>query len=69
MEALLNRVDELVNQIAKENHVPLEEPKHNILVLTKKTHNQNKNVTWVKWNRLIIIESLTGKEHGKSRID
>ena len=36
MELLLRRIDEVVNQMAKENHLPLEESKYETLVLRKK---------------------------------
>ena len=35
MELLLKRIDEVVNRVAKENHLPLEESKHETLVLRK----------------------------------
>ena len=44
MELLLKRVDEVVNWVVKENHLPLEELKHEKLVLRKKRRQKNKDV-------------------------
>ena len=68
MELLLKRIDEVVNRIAKENHLHLKESKHETLVLSKKRRQKNKDVKWVKWIAIIIDESLSFKEHWKSRI-
>ena len=48
MGLLLKRVDEVVNRVAKENHLPQEESKHETLVLWKKRKKKNKDVKWVK---------------------
>ena len=68
MELLLKRINEVVNRVAKENHLPLEESKHEMLVLRKKRRQKNKDVKWVKWIEIIMDESLSFKEHWKSRI-
>ena len=44
MELLLKRIGEVVNQVAKENHLPLEESKHEKLVLRKQRRQKNKDV-------------------------
>ena len=36
MELLLRRIDKVVNQVAKENHLPLEESKYKTLLLREK---------------------------------
>ena len=42
MELLLKRIDKVVNWVAKENHLPLEELKHKTLVLRNKRRQKNK---------------------------
>ena len=44
MRLLLNRIAEVVNRVARENHLPLEESKHETLVLRKKRRQKNKDV-------------------------
>ena len=68
MELLLKRIDEVINRVAKENHLPLKESKHEMFVLRKKRRKKNKDVKWVKWIGIIMDESLSFKEHWKSRI-
>ena len=68
MELLLKRINEVVNQVAKENHLPLEESNHETLVLRKKRRQKNKDVKWVKWIGIIMDESLYFKEQWQSRI-
>ena len=68
MKLLLKRIDEVVNQVAKENHLPLEESKHEVLVLRKKRRQKNKDMKWVKWIGIIMDKSLSFQEHWKSRI-
>ena len=41
MELLLKRINQVVNGVAKENHMPLEESKYEMLVLTKKRRKNN----------------------------
>ena len=65
---LLKKIDEVVNRVAKVNHLPLEELKHETLVLRKKRRKKNKDVKWVKWIGIIMDKSLSFKEHWKSRI-
>ena len=68
MELLLKRIDEVVNQVAKENHLPLKESKHKTLMLRKKRRQKNKYVKWVKWIGIIMDESFAFKEYWKFRI-
>ena len=68
MELLLKRIDEVVNRVAKENHLHLEESKHEMLVLRKKRRQKNKDVQLVKWIGIIMDKSLSFKKHWKSRI-
>ena len=44
MELLLKTTHEVVNRVARENHQPLEESKHEILVLRKKRRQKNKDI-------------------------
>ena len=69
MKLLLNRINEVVNQVAKEYHMPLEESKHETPVVRKKRRQKYNNMKWVKWIGIIMNESLCFKEHWKSRID
>jgi len=68
MEGILDEADKIVNRIAAENHLPLEDSKHEKLVLRNKRRKKNKEVKWVKWLGIIMDESLTFKEHWKARI-
>ena len=43
-ELLLNRIDVVLNQVAKENHLLLEESKHETMVLKKQRRQKNKDV-------------------------
>jgi len=63
MEGILDEVDKIVHRIAAENHLPLEDSKHEKLVLRNKRRKKNKEVKWVKWLGIIMNESLTFKEH------
>jgi len=63
MDKVLDEVDKIVNRIAVENHFPLEDSKHEWLVLKKKSRKKNKDVKWVKWLGIILDESLTFNEH------
>ena len=54
--------------MAKENHLPLEESKHETLVLRQKRRQKNKDVKWVKWIGIIMHESLSFEAHWKSTI-
>ena len=58
-----------VNRIAKENHLPLEDSKHERLGLRTKKRKKSVEVKWVKWIRIIIDESLSFDKHWQSRID
>jgi len=58
-----------VNRIAEENHLPLEDSKHERLVLQTKKRKRSADVKWVKWIRIIIDESLSFNKHWQSRID
>jgi len=44
MDEVLDEVDTIVNRIAAENHLPLEDSKHERLVLQKKRRKKNKDV-------------------------
>jgi len=66
MDEVLDEADKIVNKIAAENHLPLEDSKHERLVLQKKRRRKNKKVKWVKWLGIIMDESLTFKEHWKA---
>jgi len=68
MNEVLDEADKIVNRIAAENHLPLEDSKHERLILKKKRRRKNKDVKWVKWLGIIMDESLTFKEHWKARI-
>jgi len=68
MDEVLDEADKIVNRIVAENHLPLEDLKHERLVLQKKRRKKNKDVKWVKWLGIIMDESLTFKEHWKARI-
>jgi len=68
MYGVLDEADKIVNMIAAENHLRLEDSKHEQLVLQKKRRRKNKEVKWVKWLGIIMDESLTFKEHWKARI-
>ena len=48
IKALLIKVNEVINQIAKENYLPLEESKYKMLVLRKIRIQKNKDVKWVR---------------------
>jgi len=48
MEGILDEADKIVNRIAAENHLPLEDSKHEKLVLRNKRRKKNKEVKWVK---------------------
>ena len=68
MELLLKRINQVVNQVARENHLLLEELKHETQVLQKKKRKKNTKVKWMKQIGIIIDKSLSFKEHCKSRI-
>jgi len=68
MDGLLEEADGIVNRIAAENDLPLEDSKHERLVLRNKRRKKNTEVKWVKWLGIIMDASLTFKEHGKARI-
>lgn len=69
MEGLLIIADEEVNRIARENHLQLEDSKHEKLVLRNKRRREQKDAKWVKWIGIIMGENLTFKMHWKSRIE
>jgi len=68
MDEVLDEADKIVNRIAAENRLPLEDSKHERLILQKKRRRKNKDVKWVKWLGIIMDESLTFKEHWKAQI-
>ena len=48
IERLLKSIEEVVNWVARENHLPLEESKYETLVLRKKRRQNTQNMKWVK---------------------
>jgi len=68
MEGILDEADKIINRIAAENHLPLEDSKHEKLVLRNNRRKKNKGVKWVKWLSIIMNESLTFTEHWKAQI-
>lgn len=54
--------------MAEDCHLPLEDSKHEKLVLRKKRKKKKKEIKWVKWVGFIMDESLSFKKHWKSRI-
>ena len=68
MKLLLKRIDEVVNRVAKENHLLLKESKDEMLMLKKKRRKKKKDMKWVKWIGIIMDESLLFKKHWKFRI-
>jgi len=68
MDEVLDEADKIVNRIVAENHLPLEDSKHEQLILQKKRRKKNKDVKWVKCPGIIMDECLTFKEHWKARI-
>lgn len=69
MERLLERADEIMNRVAEEKDLPLEDSKHKRLVLRNKRRRAKKDVKWVKWNGIIMDKSRSFKMHWKSRIE
>jgi len=65
---VLNNVDGIINRVAQENHLPLEEAKHEKLVLRDKKRRRKAEVKWVKWFVIILVEILTFEKHWRSRI-
>ena len=63
MEVMLEEVNVEVNRIAKENHLLLEDSKHERLVLRTKKRKKSTHVKWVKWIGIIIDESLSFDKH------
>jgi len=57
-----------INRVAQENHLPLEESKHEKLVLRDRKRNKKAEVKWVKWLGIILDESLTFEKHWRSHI-
>jgi len=68
LDRILKEAYGIVNRIAAENYLPLEDSKHERLVLQKKRRRKNKDVKWVKWLRIIIDISLTFRKHWKAQI-
>ena len=68
MDGILKKTDEIVNRIAAENHLRLEDSKYEWLVLQRKRRKKNKDMKWMNWLGIIMGESLTFKEHWKARI-
>jgi len=69
MGEMLQEADVEVNRVAAENHLPLEDSKHESLVLRSKKRRKGADVKWVKWIGIIMGESLTFDKHWQSRID
>jgi len=68
MMTVLNSVDGIINRVALENHLPLEESKHEKLVLRDRKRKKKAEVKWVKWLGIILDESLTFEKHWRSCI-
>jgi len=69
MGAMLEEPNVEVNRIAEENHLPLEDSKHERLVLRTKRRKKSADMQWVKWIGIIMHESLSFDKHWQSRID
>jgi len=63
MGAMLEEANMEVNQIARENHLPLEDSKYEQLVLRTKKRKKSADMKWVKWIGIIIDESLSFDKH------
>jgi len=63
MDEVLDEADKIVNRIAAEHNLPLEDSKHERLILKKKRRRKNKDVKWVKWLEIIVDKSLTFKKN------
>jgi len=68
MGEMLREADVEVDRIAAENRLPLEESKHEQLVLRMKKRRRSADVKWVKWVGVIMDESLTFDKHWQSSI-
>ena len=52
-----------VNRVAAESHLPLEDSKHERLVLDRR-RKQKAEVKWIKWPGVIMDESLSFRSLG-----
>jgi len=66
---MLEEVNAEVNRIAEENHLLLEDSKHEQLVLRTKKRKRSADVKWVKWIGIIMDKSLLFDKYWQSRID
>ena len=69
MRAMLEEANVEVNRIAEENHLLLEDSKHEKLVLRIEKRKKSADVKWVKWIGIIMDESLSFDKHWQLRID
>jgi len=53
----------MVNRVAAESHLPLEDSKHERLVL-RDCQRKEAEVKWIKWPRVIMDESLSFQSLG-----
>jgi len=53
-----------VNRVAAESHLPLEDSKHERLVLRDRRRKKEAEVKWIKWPRVIIDKSLSFRSLG-----
>lgn len=68
MDLILERADRAVHRVAA-YHLPLEDSKHERLVLRTKRRGKKAEVKFVKWVSFVLDESLSFKEHWKERLD
>lgn len=68
MNLILERADKAVHKVAEECYLPLEDSKHERLVLRQNRRKENSEVRTVKWVGLVMDESLSFKEHWKERL-
>lgn len=69
MNIILESADRAVRRIAEECHLPLEDSKHERLVLREKRRNKRWEVKKVKWVGFVLDESLSFREHWLERLD
>ena len=71
MGQMLQEADVGVNSIpvAAENHLPLEDTRHEQLVLRKTKRRKSAEVKWIKWIGIIMDESLTFDKYWQACID
>ena len=68
MDQVLDSVNTIVNEVARDWGLPLEPDKTERLVFRKKRKGKRKDVKWVEWLGIIIDEDLLFDQHWKARI-